>query len=164
MSDDYVKGVKFMGPVSGTVTFGDPRTDGSERPSFSTNMLDIAHVLALRSTCPSGARHGAVIVLDRRIVATGYGSPPEGSAPCERCWLRESFEKTGVKDWSVCPSNHAEANAVANAARTGARVEGGVVFVTKRPCGACLKLLQASGLNAVVFANEDDQQPMVLHL
>ncbi len=122
------------------------RTDKTERPSLDQTFLAIAAVLAERSTCPDGARHGAVITIDNRIVATGYGSPAAGVDPCERCWLREHRARTGVKDFSVCPSVHAEANAVATAARNGISVLGGHVWVTRMPCDGCWRLLINAGL------------------
>jgi dCMP deaminase len=126
------------------------RTDGTFRPSIDAAFLDIAEILAGRSTCPSGARHGAVIAVDRRIVATGYGSPAIGVAPCERCWLREKFAETGVKDWSVCPSCHAELNAIIFAARAGVSVLGGTLYVTKDPCEPCRRALVNAGITRIV--------------
>jgi len=126
------------------------RTGGSERPSFDQTFLVMAEILAEQSTCPDGARHGAIITIDRRVVATGYGSPSSGAEPCERCWLREKFEATGIKDWSVCPSVHAELNALLFAARFGISVLGGTVYVTKAPCDPCRRALSNAGIARVV--------------
>lgn len=122
------------------------RTDGSTRPTRRAVFLTVAETLAALSTCPEGARHGAVITVDDRIVATGYGSPAAGVSPCGECWLRKKFAETGVKDWSVCPAVHAEANAVACAARNGVSVLGGTAWVTRDPCEACARLLKNAGL------------------
>ena len=122
------------------------RTDGSTRPTMDDVLDEVALVLAQRSTCPEGARHGAVIAVDGRIVATGYGSPATGDAPCERCWLREKFALTGIKDWTVCPSVHAEANAIGHAARYGVSVAGGTLHVTRPPCDPCRRLLRNAGV------------------
>jgi dCMP deaminase len=127
------------------------RTDGTVRPSKAVAFLRVAETLAELSTCPEGARHGAVITVDDRIVATGYGSPAAGAPPCERCWLREKFAATGVKDWTVCPSVHAEANAVATAARNGISVRGGTIYITRSPCTPCESLLVNAGVAQMVF-------------
>ena len=108
--------------------------------------MAIAGVLAERSSCPEGARHGAVVVLDDRVIASGYGSPSVGEIPCAKCWLRVHFAETGIKDWSLCPAVHAEANAIINAARHGVPVKGGTLYVTKTPCGHCRRILKNAGI------------------
>jgi dCMP deaminase len=45
---------------------------------------------------------------------------------------------------------HAEANALAQAARTGAKVEGGTLYTTASPCYDCLKLIINAGIIRVV--------------
>jgi dCMP deaminase len=126
------------------------RTDGTPRPSKDETFLRVAEILAELSTCPSGARHGAIVVVDRRIVATGYGSPASGVAPCERCWLREEYARTGKKDWSVCPSVHAELNALLFAARAGVAVLGGTLYVTREPCRSCMRAIANAGVARIV--------------
>jgi len=130
------------------------RTDGSPRPLLDNMFMDVAEVIAARSTCPDGARHGAVLVMDGHIVATGYGSPAAGVPPCDECWLRKKYKETGVKDWSVCPSVHAELNAVAMAAKFGIRVWGSTVFLTKEPCEPCARLLKNAGVVSWVTRRE----------
>jgi dCMP deaminase len=129
-----------------------PNRDGSARPrpSLEETYLAVAALLAERSSCPDGARHGCVITVDDRIVATGYGSPAQSVAPCERCWLREEFIRTGIKDWSVCPAVHAEINAVATAARNGVSIHGGTAYVTREPCEACRRVLLNAGVATVI--------------
>lgn len=45
---------------------------------------------------------------------------------------------------------HAEANAIANAARTGTSVDGCFMLVTHHPCMACAKLIVQSGIKHVM--------------
>lgn len=45
---------------------------------------------------------------------------------------------------------HAEANAIAQAARTGAAVEGAVIYTTASPCYDCLKLILNAGIGKIV--------------
>ena len=45
---------------------------------------------------------------------------------------------------------HGEANALAQAARTGARVEGGTIYTTASPCYDCMKLIINSGIARIV--------------
>ncbi len=123
----------------------------SLRPSLRDTFLDVAAVLAERSTCPEGARHGCVITVDNRIVATGYGSPASGVPPCEECWLRKKFRETGIKDFSVCPACHAEENAIACAAFNGVSVRGGAIWITREPCDRCHRLLRNAGINMMIW-------------
>jgi deoxycytidylate deaminase len=45
---------------------------------------------------------------------------------------------------------HAEANALVQAARTGARVEGGTIYTTASPCYDCMKLIINGGISRIV--------------
>jgi dCMP deaminase len=46
---------------------------------------------------------------------------------------------------------HAEANAIAQAARNGVRLDEGGIYVTASPCFGCFKLIANSGLKRIVF-------------
>ncbi|HEX6989232.1 MAG TPA: dCMP deaminase, partial [Bacillota bacterium] len=55
---------------------GDGSPAAQRRPSWDEYFMGLAEAVAARSTCARRAV-GAVIVRDRRILATGYnGSPP----------------------------------------------------------------------------------------
>ena len=45
--------------------------------------------------------------------------------------------------------SHAEANSIANAARTGTPLDGSVIAVTKFPCSTCSKLMIQAGIRKV---------------
>lgn len=125
------------------------RTDKTDRPSFGTTLFEIAKTMAERSTCPSGARHGAILVdQERNIISTGYGSPARGVDPCTECWLRKKYKETGVKDFSVCPAVHAEANAIMNAARNGVSTKGAIMYTTKGLCDGCRRLCVNAGIQS----------------
>jgi dCMP deaminase len=127
------------------------RTDGTERPTLDDTFFAVAGIFAERSTCPDGARHGCVITIDDRVVATGYGSPAIGFPPCKKCWLREEFARTGVKNWSVCPAIHAEVNAVACAARNGVSILYATAWVTREPCERCYAVFHSAGIAEVCW-------------
>lgn len=128
------------------------RTDGTIRPDPADVFLEIAHIISSRSTCPDGARHGAVLVSeDGYILSTGYGSPMRNCDPCPTCYLRDEFERTGVKNWNVCPSVHAEVNALLAAARNGVAIKGSTLYCTKKPCLNCSRQLVNAGVAKVVY-------------
>jgi dCMP deaminase len=116
------------------------------RASWDEYFLRIAAEVATRATCKR--RHvGAVAVRDRSIVATGYNGSVRGLAHCEDvgCLMVEDHCARTV---------HAEANAVAHAAREGARLAGSTIYVTAAPCWACFRLLVNAGVERVVYSDE----------
>lgn len=55
---------------------------------------------------------------------------------------------------------HAEANAVANAARTGTPLDGSVAAVTKFPCSVCTRLLIQAGIKTIYTPLPDYDSPV----
>lgn len=114
------------------------------RISRDEMMMAIAHVVAERSTC-NRLKVGAVICQDGRIVSTGYAGAPSGMPHCgpETCDLNTPCTRTV----------HAEAGAIAYAARAGIRLEGATLYCTHCPCLDCAKLLINTGISHVVYFN-----------
>ncbi len=114
----------------------------------------LAKIVALRSGCNSRPA-GAVIVKDKRILATGYNGPMPGAWHCTDrgpgyCFRREK----GIPDidkYNYCRATHAEANAIAQAARFGISVQGADLYCTLAPCYVCLKLIASAGIKAVYY-------------
>ena len=88
---------------------------------------------------------GAVIVgPGHEVRASGYNGLPRGvSATDDRRFDRASGEKFF---WI----EHAERNAVYNAARSGAAVAGCTIYVTRFPCADCARAIIQSGICRVV--------------
>ena len=121
------------------------------RPSWDDYYINIAWVVSSRSNC-SRRKVGAIIVMDRRIVSTGYNGTPFGVKNCDeggcpRC-ASDTPSQSGL-DWCLCV--HAEENAIALAARQGTATDGGSLYVTFRPCFGCLKELVQAGIREVVY-------------
>ena len=118
----------------------------------------IAKLVSTRSTCNSRPT-GAVLVKDRQILATGYnGSMPgaphcidqtmaDGSPYCHR----RALKIADVDKYNYCRASHAEANAIAQAARYGVAIKGATLYVTLQPCFVCLKLLATAQIKRVYF-------------
>ncbi len=117
-----------------------------KRPERSEYYMGIAIAVRRRANC-LGTRVGAVLVLDDRIIATGYNGTPAGFANCDeggcdRCAARERYQSGEGYDLCICV--HAEQNALLAAARFGIAVSGATCYTTTRPCLGCTKeLLQA---------------------
>ena len=124
------------------------------RPDWHVYFMEIATVVATRSTCDR--RHvGAVIVRDKTILSTGYNGAPAGFPECDG--VGHQLVDVGGRP-SCIRTAHAEANAIAQAARNGVAVEGATVYTTSSPCYECMKLIVNSGIKHVVFGEEYDSR------
>ena len=111
----------------------------------------LAKLAATRSTCLAFPV-GAVIVKNKQVVATGYNGPPSGSTHC----TTQGFCYPGLNscdDSKAMPSRaiHAEANAIAQAAKHGIATDGACIYVTLEPCLSCLKLIISAGIQEVFY-------------
>ncbi len=122
------------------------------RPSWDEYFMIIAKLVSSRSTCLS-RRCGAVIVKDKRILATGYnGSMPKAPHCLDEgeCFRRKiKVPEQGKYDY--CRAIHAEANAIAQAARLGVSIKGATIYQTLFPCYNCLKLMASTGIKKVFY-------------
>ena len=115
--------------------------------------MEMAQVASKRSTCMRRSV-GAVIVKDKRLLATGYNGTPRGMAHCEEVGcLRTKLNVPSGKMHELCRGIHAEQNAVIQAAVHGVSVEGGTLYCTHQPCVVCTKILINAGIRRIVYAN-----------
>lgn len=123
------------------------------RPSWDEYFMAITGHVAERSTCLR--RHtGAVLVKDKRILATGYNGVPAGLAHCEDAGcLREQRDVPSGERHELCRGIHAEQNAVIQAARHGIAISGATAYTTHQPCSLCAKILINAGIVEVVYAD-----------
>ena len=130
----------------------------SDRPSWENYFMDIASLVALRSTCLR--RHvGAVVVKDKRILSTGYNGAPSGIRHCvETGCLRERMRVPSGERHELCRGIHAEQNAIIQAAFHGVSINESLLFCTNHPCSICAKMLINSGIKTVYhqFGYADD--------
>lgn len=109
---------------------------------------EMAVLVASKSKDPS-TKVGCVIVgPDMEVRATGYNGFPRGVA--------DSEERLADKDGKLPFMVHAEANAVAAAARVGTSLKGCVAVVTKHPCAQCSALLIQSGITGIIAPPAND--------
>lgn len=125
----------------------------------------IAKLVSTRSTCNSRPT-GAVLVKDRQILATGYngsmpGAPhcsdetmPDGSPYCHR----RALQIPDAAKYNFCRASHAEANAIAQAARHGVAIKGATLYVTLEPCYVCIKLLATAQIERVYYETGYDSK------
>lgn len=119
-------------------------------------LMRIASVISLRGTC-NRAQVGAVLARDGRIIATGYVGAPSGLPHCQDVGC-------DVSEFSGCLRTvHAEANAIAFAARYGIATEGSNLYCTHSPCGNCAKLIINAGISRVIYEQQyRDAKPILM--
>ncbi len=121
------------------------------RPSWENYFMDIAMLVAKRSTCLRRAV-GAIIVKDKRILSTGYNGAPTGVRHCvEVGCLREKLGIDSGKMHELCRGIHAEQNAIIQAAYHGVSVKGASVFCTNLPCSICAKMIINAGIRQIFY-------------
>jgi dCMP deaminase len=114
----------------------------TERPSWDEWLMGMAELVAGRSTC-SRRRVGAVIAADNRVRSIGYNGAASGLPHC----VHEA-------DTPCAVAVHAEANAVAYAARAGLPTDGATLYSTDAPCLDCAKLVLNAGIARVVYSRD----------
>jgi len=118
------------------------------RPTWDEYFMEIASVVAKKSTCPR-ASVGAVIVRNNRILATGYNGAPPGESHCidEGCIMENNHCQRAI---------HAETNAVAQAANIGISINGATLYYwdslnrTAESCTKCSQVMKAAGISRIV--------------
>lgn len=126
----------------------------ASRPSWDAYFMEIAGLVAKRSTCLR-RQVGAVVVKDKHILATGYNGAPSGLRHCaEVGCLRDRLEVPSGERHELCRAIHAEQNAIVQAALHGTAVKDGTMYVTHQPCALCAKIIINAGLRRVVFLGE----------
>lgn len=94
---------------------------------------------------------GAVLVgPENEVRLTAYNGPPAGVQD-----LPERFERPA----KYLYASHAEANAIAFAAREGIRTKGCTIYVTHFPCSSCARTLIQAGIWRVVHGDGTTSMP-----
>ena len=126
------------------------------RPNWNQYFINIAEVVASRSTC---LRHqiGTVIVSDdHQILSTGYNGPPRHVTHCEDrlggcIRIRDDISSGEMQEY--CYGLHSEANAIAQAAREGIRLRDSTLYCTYKPCSLCARLVINAGIKKVYYVH-----------
>lgn len=122
-----------------------------ERISWTDYFMDITRLVAKRSTCIRRAV-GAIIVKDKRILATGYNGAPQGISHCgvTGC-LREKMQVPSGQRHELCRGIHAEQNAIIQAALHGVSIKDAVLYCTNQPCSICTKMIINAGITVIYY-------------
>lgn len=129
-----------------------------DRPSWEAYFMDITKLVARRSTCLRRIV-GAVIVKDKRLLATGYNGAPSGVTHCfETGCLREKLNIPSGEKHELCRGVHAEQNAIIQAAYHGISLKGSTLYCTTQPCSICAKMIINAGIIKVLYQEGYDDR------
>jgi dCMP deaminase len=145
--------------------------------TWDTYFHSICVAVASKSPCHS-RKIGAILVRDHSIVSTGFNGPSRGIPHCghERYMKDKTLgdEYTGMSSYvhpnrwrkecprkilgyesgthmEICPAQHAEENAVSNAARLGVSTIGTTLYMNCIiPCKNCFGTLINAGITDIV--------------
>ncbi len=124
------------------------------RISRDEMLMGIALVVKQRSTCLR-RQVGAVLASEGRVISIGYNGAPSHVPHCTPAKCNQ--------DTPCIDTIHAEANAIAFAARSGISTSGATLYTTASPCRECAKLLINAGIVAVAYDEEyRDTSPIQL--
>jgi dCMP deaminase len=124
------------------------------RPSWDEYFMQIVGLIKTRSTCLR-RQVGALIVKDKRILATGYNGAPMGCKHCsELGCLRDELNIPSGQRHELCRAIHAEQNAIVQAAYSGTSVKNGTLYVTHQPCVLCAKMVINADIKKIVFRGD----------
>lgn len=142
-----------------------------ERPTTDWVLMTTAFAWAEKSSCDR-AQVGAVISRAGRSFSSGYNGAPKGMPHCDH-----SCDCRGLTLWDNpnhppnCRSQqpcknvvHAEANAIAFAARYGVGTDGAEIHCTRIPCMTCAGLIINAGITRVVWYEEHRDMEGLLRL
>lgn len=125
------------------------KTDG--RPSWDEYFMGITDLVSRRSTCLRRSV-GALLVKDKRILATGYNGPPAGLPHCDELGgcLRDRLKVPSGERHEISRAIHAEQNAIIQAATSGVNIQGATLYSTHHPCILCTKMVINAGIKRIV--------------
>lgn len=125
----------------------------TNRPSRDEYFLQMAELVATRSTCIRRSV-GAVAVNERgHVMATGYNGVPSGMTHCNEvggACCQGATSPSGT-DLDGCLAVHAEVNLLAQCSDVW-KIH--TVYATVSPCFGCVKALMSSSCRRLVFRSE----------
>ncbi len=122
-----------------------------KRPNWDEYFIEIMEAIAKRGTCDRG-RSGCVIAKNKQIIAAGYVGSPIGEEHCDEIGhlFQKRLNPDGSTSMHCVRTVHAEQNAICQAAKRGASVDGATLYCKMTPCPVCAKMIINCGIKRVV--------------
>jgi dCMP deaminase len=136
--------------INGSLLKEKKKSTHLKRPSWEEYFMDITHLVAKRSTCLR-RQVGAILVKDKKILATGYNGAPSRLKHClDIGCLRQQKRIPSGERHELCRGLHAEQNAIIQAAYHGVEIRGAILYCTNHPCIICSKMIINAGIEKIV--------------
>jgi len=125
------------------------------RIEWNSYFMIMAKMASLRSSCNSRPSGAVIVNSENRILSTGFTGTVPGREQCsdkgsDFCYRRSVGGPEDDK-YNICPSIHAEQNAIIQAAKSGISIDGTVMYCTLSPCYVCLKMIAGAGIYKVYY-------------
>ena len=133
-----------------------------ERPDWDNYFLNIAKVVAERSSCLRN-HVGAVIVHNKDIVSTGYNGSPQYQRNCIEigyCYRNKHNILSGTQlEKCRAVGSHAESNAISLAARNGHSTDNSTIYIVGHNfiCNQCKALIANANIIKVVLLSTKNE-------
>ena len=115
-------------------------------PTWDEYFLEICRTVSRRSKDPNTKLGAVVVGPAHEIRATGYNSLVRG--------IRDDVPERLVRPEKYLWMEHAERNAIYNAARHGVQMQGCTLYVELLPCMDCARAIVQAGIKEVVVDGE----------
>lgn len=136
-----------------------------KRATWDEYFMKVADTVADRGTCDRG-KSGSVIVIDKRIVSTGYVGSPPGQPHCDEAGhlMQEVVDESGNKSMHCIRTIHAEENAILQAAKHGISLKGSTIYCKMTPCFNCARMIVSIEATKVVAKKRYHTEGLSLEL
>jgi len=137
-----------------------------KRPAWDEYFIEIAQVVAKRSTCLRRC-YGSVIVKDRILISTGFNGSARGEANCVdvgQC-VREKLKVPKGERYELCVAVHAEQNAIING--DPVKMKNSTIYIagfnydgtvaSGEPCLMCRRMIKNAMIERVVYLDINGQ-------
>ena len=137
-----------------------------KRPAWDEYFIEIAQVVAKRSTCLRRF-YGSVIAKDKILISTGFNGSARGEINCadvEQC-VREKLGVPKGERYELCAAVHAEQNAIINGDQ--AKMKEATIYIagfnfdgtiaSGEPCLMCKRMIKNAMIKRVVYLEEKGQ-------
>ncbi len=115
--------------------------------------MEVAKLVSRRATCLRRSV-GAVLVKDKKILATGYNGAPSGFKHClDVGCMREKLHIPSGERHELCRGLHAEQNVLLQAALYGISTKDSTLYITNQPCIICAKMVINAGIKEIVISS-----------
>lgn len=130
------------------------------RPAIGETMLEIANVIATRSTCARRSVGAVLVDKDNRVLSIGHNGPAKGMPHCtdKPCAGADCASGTGL---DLCQAIHAEQNALMFCSDI---MKIDKCFVTVSPCIHCVKMLMNTSCKTIIFKHAYPNSKASRHL